>query len=140
MKKKMFLILVFVMLLCLIPNVYAVDIAGCNAVLNNVKIDTRLANTVATIIKVIQIAVPIVLVIFGMLDLFKSITASKEDEIQKSRGVFVKRLISAVLVFFVIAIVKIIISFAAGTDNDNIVSCANCFLNGANEKTGACKE
>ena len=133
MKKKMFLIVVFVMLLCLIPNVYAEDVTVCNSVLGNVRIDTRIPDIVATIIKVIQIAVPIVLVIFGMLDLFKSITASKEDEIQKSRGVFVKRLISAALVFFVIAIVKVIISFAAGKDTDNIMPCVNCFLHGSGD-------
>lgn len=139
MKRKMFLITIFAMLICFVPNVYAADISGCATALPGVSIDVRLANIVHTIILVIQIAIPIVLVIFGMMDLFKSITAQKEEEIKKGRNIFVKRLISAALVFFVIAIVKIIVSFAAGDElNQNIMSCANCFLNGAHDN-GTCK-
>lgn len=141
MKKRLFLMLAFAMLICYIPSVYAasVDVQGCSAALPNVAIDIRIVNTVHTVILVIQIAVPIVLVIFGMIDLFKSITAQKEEEIKKGRGIFVKRLISAVLVFFIIAIVKVIVSFAAGNEfNQNFMSCVDCFLNGANDD-GTCK-
>jgi len=120
------------------PNVLAADIKGCAAILPNVSIDIKIANAVHTIVLVIQIAVPILLVIFGMLDLFKGITAQKEDEIKKGQSIFIKRLISAAIVFFVIAIVKLLISFAAD-DNTNIMSCANCFLNGANAK-GDCNK
>ena len=77
----------------------------------------------------IQFAVPIVLVIFGMLDLFKGITAQKEDEIKKGQQMLVKRLIYAALIFFIIVIVKLFISIIAdSTTNGNIVECIDCFL------------
>ena len=139
MKKKLFLIIILVMVLFYAPTVFAADIQGCASVLPGVKIDIKIANTVHTIILLIQIAVPIVLVIMGMLDLFKAITAQKEDEIKKGQQMFIKRLISAAIVFFVIAIVKIIVSFAAGAeDSETIMSCANCFLRGA-QTDGVCK-
>ena len=132
------------MLLYIVPNVYAAhDITtGCNEIFGSttISIDSRLANIVHIVILVIQIAVPVVLVIFGMLDLFKSIAAQKEEEIQKGRKIFVKRLLSAGLVFFVVAIVKLVVRFAADKDDGlKIINCASCFLNGVNEENGVCE-
>jgi hypothetical protein len=103
-------------------------------------IDVKIANLVHTIILVIKITVPVLLVIFGMIDLFKSMMAAKEDDMKKGRGVFVKRIISAVIIFFVISIVQLLISFVADTDNErtNIMDCASCFINGADKTSGKC--
>ena len=76
----------------------------------------------------IQIAVPVVLVIMGMLDLFKGITAQKEDEIEKARKMFINRLIAAATVFFVFVIVKVIISAVADKNSTGIIGCAECFV------------
>ena len=77
-----------------------------------------------------QIGVPIVLVVLGMLDLTKSITNEKEDEIKKNQKIFVKRLISAALIFFVFAVVKFLISLIADSSDDKIkiLDCAECFI------------
>jgi hypothetical protein len=87
----------------------------------------------------IKVVVPILLVIFGMLDLFKGITAQKEDEIKKGQHTFIKRIISAAIVFFVVSIVQLLISFVATYKNEKgLMNCANCFINGANKNTGEC--
>lgn len=79
----------------------------------------------------IQIAVPIVLIILGTLDLFKGITASKEDEIKKGQQIFIKRLISAAIIFFVIVVAKLFISVVAdSTTSNNIAECIDCFFGG----------
>ena len=139
MKKKFLFMIFAIMLFCFTSNVFAVDIAGCS-IINGAKIDVKIANTVATAILIIQIAVPIVLVVFGMLDLFKGITAQKEEEIKKGQQLLIKRLITAAIVFFVIAIVKLLISLVADSNGEGIIDCANCFLKGANTTTGACKK
>ena len=66
----------------------------------------------------------------GSIDLIKGITSQKEDEIKKGQQIFIKRLISGALVFFVIAIVKLLISLAAGNNSDSIFSCVNNFVKG----------
>ena len=76
----------------------------------------------------IQIAVPIVLVIMGSLDLFKGITASKEDVIKKGQQMIVKRLIAAALVFFAFVITKILISVVADGTGADILECTECFV------------
>lgn len=77
---------------------------------------------------VIQIAVPVVLVIMGSLDLFKGITAGKEDDIKKGQQMFIKRLIAAALVFFVFLAVKLVVSLVADGSGSKILECTECFI------------
>ncbi len=88
-----------------------------------------LPNAVSLIIKAIWIIVPILLVIFGLLDLAKAVMAQKEDEIKKGQQTLIKRVIAAVIVFFVIFIVQTVVRFVSGED-DTVMSCFNCFVNG----------
>ena len=136
MKKRIALLLVLFASVAFIPGVLAANIQGCEAVIPGVIIDTKIANTVHTIIVVIKIAVPILLVIFGMLDLGKAVIAQKEDEIKKGQQMFIKRAISAAIIFFVISVVQLLVSFVAG--DEGIMNCASCFINGT-DSAGICK-
>ena len=103
------------------------EIVSCgNGMLKN--IPYRITKIISTIITVIQVGVPVLLIIFGMLDFAKGIVAQKEDEITKGRKTFITRLITAILVFFVIFIVKVAVRFVADTDSANIINCVNCFI------------
>lgn len=137
MKKLYYLLFAFFALFFVSSQVYAVSVQGCESV--GIDIDSKITNAVHLIILIIQVAVPVLLVIFGSIDFVKAIVQSKEDEIKKGQQTFIKRLIAGILVFFVIAIVKLIVSFAAeGNDKNTIVDCVNCFLSGASDD-GSCK-
>lgn len=76
----------------------------------------------------VLIAVPVVLVVLGMIDLFKGITSQTEDEMKKGQKTFVKRLISAFLIFFALSIVKLFIDFMADSNKSGIIKCVECFI------------
>lgn len=79
-------------------------------------------NIVGFVVKAIWIGVPILLIIFGMIDLGKAVIASKEDEIKKATKAFGKRFLYAVGVFAVVWIVQIVlstVSSVAGSDAIN---------------------
>ena len=97
--------------------------------------DAKIPNITSKIVLVIEIVVPILLVIFGMIDLGKAIIAQKEDEIKKGQQTFIKRLITAAIVFLVVFVVKLVIGLV--TDDKNVTSCLNCFLTNKVED-GAC--
>lgn len=80
----------------------------------------------------IQVIVPLILIIFGMIELAKAIMAQKEDEIKKAQGSFLKKLIVAVLVFLVFSIVKLVFNFAnsGNTESSSIWNCVNAIING----------
>lgn len=140
MKKILFICLI------LIINIFFIDIIGADTYNNYTqgtvscgldsntgsvlieRIPTALPKVISFAYTTIQIVVPIILVVLGLLDLFKAVTASKEDDIKKGQHMFIKRLISAVLVFFVFVVVKLIVSFAADGNSSQIMDCAECFI------------
>lgn len=56
---------------------------------------------VGRILMVFKIAIPILLIVFGMIDLGKAVIASKEDAIEKATNSLIKRLIAGVVIFFI---------------------------------------
>lgn len=90
---------------------------------------------VHTIYLILEIGIPVILIIFGMLDLGRAVMASKEDEIKKNQNMFLKRLVSALLVFLVLFAVKIGVRFVTQSDKNgegDIADCISCFI--SNEK------
>lgn len=109
----------------------------------DLNIPGKLINIVSTIIMVIKFGVPVLLIIFGMLDLGKAVMASKEDEIKKGQQLFIKRLIAATIVFFVITIVQLVVNLATSdseTKDGNIWDCVDVFIKGVNCDSGTCKK
>lgn len=83
----------------------------------------------------IKIVVPILLVIFAMLDLGRAITAKKEEDIKKYQGSCVKRIITGLLVFLVIVVVEFVLGFVepeTGTSGESPVKCAMEIIRGKN--------
>lgn len=70
-------------------------------------------NIVGFIVKAIWIGVPILLIIFGMIDLGKAVIASKEDEVKKATKAFGKRFLYAVGVFAVVWLVGLVLNTVA---------------------------
>lgn len=93
-------------------------------------IPSQAPKLVSLLFRILKIAVPIILVIIGMIGLVKALAASKEDEMKKAQSSLIKKIIAAALVFLVVSIVQFVISLVADdADNTNITSCINCFLN-----------
>lgn len=57
-------------------------------------------------LRTIQFVVPVLLILWGTIDLVKSVVAGKEEDIKKYQKVLVKRVISAVIVFLIPLLVE----------------------------------
>lgn len=88
----------------------------------------QIAHIIALAVTLIQIFVPILLIIWGMLDLGKAVMAQKDDEIKKGQQTFVKRIVAAAVVFFVVVIVRLVVSLVAGGNGTGITACINAIL------------
>ena len=113
----------------------AADSTLCEGIL----VPNVLFNVVSTIITGIKIVVPILLIIWGMLDFAKSVVAKKEEDIKKYQKAFVSRLISALVVFLIIFIVQLAVNLISGVEDStnpdgttvsDIWSCSKKFING----------
>ena len=128
MKNKFKYIITLIIAFILSTPVYAKGTyVTCGSIKNLPYKVLQLSNTV---INVLQIAVPVILIIMGSVDFLKAVSSSKDDDIKKAQGMFIKRLVMGALVFFVFVIVKLLIS-AIGGDSDGIWGCVECFINNA---------
>ena len=73
----------------------------------------RLVGYVVTIFKIV---IPLLLIVFGMLDVGKSVVAGKPDEVTKNLKSFAMRCVAAVLVFFIPSIVGVVLDAVAATE------------------------
>ncbi len=90
--------------------------------------DEIIPQTISTVVTIIKIGVPVLLVIFGMLDLGKAVMSNDEKEMKGAQTKLIKRVLYAVLIFFIFAIVQ----WVFGILDDNAKgekSCLNCFIN-----------
>ena len=99
----------------------------CTEVFGTNGIPDKLAYMIQMAILAIQVVVPILLIIWGMLDLGKAVVAQKEDEIKKGQQTFIKRIIAAAIVFFVVTIATLLINLVAD-DSETITGCIDDIL------------
>ena len=76
------------------------------------------------IVIIIKIAVPIILVVLAMIDLFKAVIASDDKEKQKAVKLLIKRVIYSLLIFFVPTIVNtLMITIGNIGESENFTDC-----------------
>lgn len=110
---------------------------------DGVLIPNQLFNLVATIIRLIKIAVPVLLIIFGMIDFAKSVVAKNEDDVKKFRKQFISRVVSAIIVFLIVFVVQFAVNLVSSVEDttnedgqtiSDIWSCSKKFINGIDNK------
>lgn len=126
MKKKIInSVFIVYMALFAMSNVYAVN---CGADIIDIPDDTiRILHNIYVIL---QIGAPLILVVMGIYDFGRAVMGSSEDDIKKKQHKFIKRLIAAVMVFLILAIVRWVFGILADNKFIDARGCINAILNG----------
>ena len=98
---------------------------------------------IGKILLIFKIVIPILIIIFGMIDLGKAVVASKDDEIKKAVKSLGMRAIAGVFIFFVPTLVGFVIALAAGFGDvqEDYDICEACVAHPLGETcTGKVKE
>ncbi len=107
-----------------------------------INVPTAIPNVVSLIIKLIQVVVPILLIIWGMIDFAKAVVGGDEDKIKAGQKLFIKRLIAGVIVFLVVTIVTLLLSLVSKVTGENYdgseggQGCIEMFINGTGTTGG----
>lgn len=110
-----------------VPLNYSLDTYSCgNGYLESIPVTIPLIGKIVYLL--VQILVPIILILLGSFDLVKAVVSQKDDDIKKNQQIFIKRLISAALLFFVFAIVKMVISVVSSSNSTDIMDCVDCII------------
>lgn len=101
---------------------------GSNGPCNRLKSPLKFIGYILLIVKIV---IPLLLIVFGIIDLFKAVTGGKDGEITKSLKTFIFRLIAGVAIFFVPTIISFIFSLVDGFDSveSEFNVCQKCILN-----------
>lgn len=87
---------------------------------------------VGIVLWIFKIAIPVIIVIMGIMDLGKAVTASKDDEIKKAMKQLAVRLVSGVLIFFIPTIImfvfRIMTEFNTIEGQTGFTICEACIL------------
>lgn len=81
-------------------------------------------------VNALKIVTPVILIFMGMITMVKAIASSNEDEIKKAQNGLVKKIIIAVMVFFVIGITQFVIAKVSDSASESVDNCLDVFLNG----------
>ena len=81
---------------------------------------------------IVQIGIPILLIVFGTIDLGKAVISSDEKEVKEAQSRLIKRCIYAVAIFFITTLVTLLMSLVAtgteGGDHEaNTTGWAECW-------------
>lgn len=77
------------------------------------------------VMPIFQVGIPILLIVFGSIDLGKAVMSSDDKEIKGATGKLFKRAILAVAVFFVPWIVNLVMGIVADTTGDDAKGTMN---------------
>lgn len=107
-------------------NQFALVLADVSSVCE--QIPTQITDLTSLLYMIVKIAIPLILIIYGMLDFGRSVMAGEEKEIKEKQKLFIKRIIAAVMVFLVFSIVELVLGLVAGDDKESIFSCISKIL------------
>lgn len=86
------------------------------------------------ILTIVKIAIPLLIISFGIFDLGKAVTSGKDDETKKAAKSLMWRAISGVFIFFIPSLVIWLFgtvndySEAWNADNQGFSTCQSCIL------------
>lgn len=85
---------------------------------------------------IFKIVIPILLIVFGMMDLGKAVVASDDKEIKNATTKLAKRAVAGVVIFFIPALVGFIFSIVVGFSGkvqETYELCKDCIVNPMSE-------
>ena len=99
----------------------------CTGVISS-GIPLGVGNLIHMIIVIIQIAVPILLIIWGMIDFAKATVGGDEDKIKDGQKTFMKRFIAALIVFLIVTITQLVVTAvgSVGGEGNEATSAWGC--------------
>ena len=101
-------------------DLFLIGVEVCGGLLPLVKV-------IYNVIWVAMIVIPIVLIVYGTIDLGKAVIASDEKEIKAAQSRLIKRFIYAAAVFFVPLLVTVVMNVVATGAEGDATSWANCW-------------
>lgn len=101
----------------------------------SLEINPIVPGVIRAFVTILKIVVPIILIVFGILDISKAVMANDEKEMKEAQKKFIKRIVYAVVIFFIVALVQFLFTRLAKADSNkdtvdssDTAACISCFI------------
>lgn len=102
-------------------------------------IPSLIVNLIHYAVLAIKVFVPLVLIVFGMMDLAKAVMAQDDKIMKESQKRLISRIIYAVLVFLIVSLVQMVFNFLGKAESGSedktgqasAMTCVDCLINGS---------
>lgn len=101
-------------------DLFLIGVEVCGGLLPLVKV-------IYNVIWIAMIVIPIVLIVYGTIDLGKAVIASDEKEIKAAQNRLIKRFIYAALVFFVPMLVGVVMNVISSGAEEGTGGWSDCW-------------
>ena len=81
---------------------------------------------IGNIVNILQIAIPVIIILLGTIDLGKAVMAGDDKKIKEAQKMLLMRLIYGVAIFFVVIIVKVVFGLVADSGAQTTGKCFEC--------------
>jgi len=90
----------------------------------------RTFQILGTIINIVEIVVPLIVIITGMVAFFKGITSGKTEDLTGGVSAIVRKIIAGLLIFFIPNLIDYAFdALVDDRDTSSFAVCTSCFLN-----------
>lgn len=114
-------------------NIYAYEDTCITCGSDSLSIPVGIPNFVSKLITMVQVMVPVLIIVVGMVKYVKAVVSGDDKVIKETNSSFIRSLIAGVSIFLLFAIVKFAFGLL-GPEGTGAMSCVNCFM------TGECNE
>lgn len=87
---------------------------------------------VGNIVNILQIAIPVIIILLGTIDLGKAVMAGEDKQIKAAQKMLIMRLIYGIAIFFVVLIIQVIFGLVADAGESTNSKCFECVANPSN--------
>lgn len=102
-------------------NLFQIAADNCRGLLPLVKIVRK------GVMPIVQLGIPILLIVFGTVDLGKAVISSDEKEVKQAQSRLVKRCIYAVAIFLVFTLVSVLMTIVGTSEVGGTNSWQKCW-------------
>ena len=89
---------------------------------------TDILKFVGYMILIFKIAIPIVIIVFGMMDFGKAVVSEKDEDIKKQAIKLGRRALAGLVIFFIPTLIKWLFGTITGATNADLNLCSECIL------------
>ena len=80
---------------------------------------------IGNIVKILQIAIPVIIILLGTLDLGKAVMSGDDKKVKEAQKALIMRIIYGVAIFFLVMVIQVIVGLVGeGADTTNM--CFKC--------------